>query len=81
MNDREKKKIRDITECQLPKLGFGLGMYIRNELGLHEGNDALIKACARSEHGDFESYYFLNNIDTASDVIIEAIWNKLNMTT
>ena len=81
MSDKEKKKIQGIPASELPKLRFCLGMHINNELGLHEGNDALMKACALSEHGDFESLFFLNDIDSASGVIIEAIWNKLNRIT
>ncbi len=80
MNDQEKEKVRALPEAKLPKLRFSLGIYIRNELGLFEGNHALIKACAISEHGDFEGLFFLNDIDLASDVILEAIWNRLNAT-
>jgi len=81
MNENEKKKVRSIPETKLQKLHFGLGMYVRNELGLHEGNEVLIKACAISEHGDFESLFFLNDADSASHVILEEIWNRLNTIT
>jgi hypothetical protein len=78
MDEKEKKKVQSIPEDKLEKLYFGLGMYVRNELGLHEGNDVLMKACAISEHGDFESLFFLNDTDSASRVILEEIWNRLN---
>ena len=78
ISDKEKKKVRAIPENELQKLRFVLGIYIHNELGLFEGNDALIKACAISEHGDFESLFFLDDAESASGVILEAIWNRLN---
>ncbi len=81
LDDKEKNKICSIPEGKLQKLRFILGIYLRNELGLFEGNDALIKACAISKHGDFESLFFLNDADSASDVILEAIWSRLNAIT
>lgn len=81
MNEHERTKVRAISEDKLKKLCFSLGVYVRHELGLFEGNDALIKACAISEHGDFESFHFLNDPDTASGVILEAIWNRLHTLT
>jgi hypothetical protein len=81
MNDKEKKKVRSVPEEELQKLHFSIGMYVHNELGLLEGNDDLIKACAISEYGDFESLFFLNDADSASRVILEEIWNKLNTIT
>ena len=81
MNEKEKKTVTSLPEGMLQKLRFSLGRYINNELGLLEGNDALIKACAISEHGNFESHFFLNDADSASNVILEAIWNRLNIIT
>ncbi len=81
MNDKERTKVRSIPEGKLQKLRFSLGKYLHTELGLLEGNDALVRACAISEHGNFESYFFLNDADSASGVILEAIWNRLNRIT
>ena len=81
MNDKERKKVSSLPESKLQKLRFSIGRYIHSELGLLEGNYALIKACAISEHGNFESYFFLNDADSASGVILEAIWNRLNRIT
>ena len=78
MNEKEKKTVTSLPEGMLLRLRYGLGRYIHNELGLLEGNDALIKACAISEHGNFESHFFLNDADSASNVILEAIWSRLN---
>ncbi len=77
MNDKERIKVSSIPEGKLQKLRFSLGRYLYSDLGLLEGNDALIKACAISEHGIFESHFFHNDADSASDVILEAIWNRL----
>ncbi len=78
MSDKEKIKVSSVPEGKLQKLRFFLGRYIHNELGLLEGNHALIKACAISKHGNFESLFFLNDADSASHVIQEAIWSRLN---
>lgn len=78
MNDEEKKKVKDIQEGEMAKLRFTLELFIVNELGLHEGNEALMKACALSKYGDFESVFFLDDADAASDVISEEVWNRLN---
>ncbi len=78
MNEKEKNKVCSVPEGKLQKLRFFLGRHIHNELGLLEGNDALIKACAIAEHGNFESRFFLNDADSASHIILEAIWSKLN---
>ena len=78
MNDKERKKVASLPEGKLQKLRFSLGRYLHSELGLLEGNDALIKACAISKHGNFESLFFLNDADSASHVIQEAIWSRLN---
>jgi hypothetical protein len=81
MNDKERKKVNSIPEGKLQKLRFSLGKYIHNELGLLEGNDTLMKACAISKYGNFESLFFLNDAESASDVILEAIWSRLNTIT
>ncbi|NTV05964.1 MAG: hypothetical protein HGA59_05580 [Chlorobiaceae bacterium] len=81
MNDTEKKKVQSIPESKLQKLHFGLGKYVRNELGLLEGNDVLIKACAISRYGSFEGLFFHDDADSASRVILEEIWNRLNTIT
>lgn len=81
MDEKMKRKVQSIPEDKLEKLHFILGMYVRNELGLLEGNDDLIKACAISKYGNFESLFFINDTDSAADVILEEIWNRLNAVT
>jgi hypothetical protein len=81
MDDNEKQKVKSIPESELQKLYFSRGEYVCNELGLLEGNDDLIKACAISKYGDFEALFFLNDADSASRVILEEIWGRLNPTT
>ncbi len=78
MTDEEKSDLRETDESELINFHFGLGWVIRNEFGLCEGNDALLKACARSRHNAFESLFFLNDPDEASGFIIEEAWKRLN---
>jgi hypothetical protein len=79
MSENEKSSVRN-TQCnELIKFHFSLGSIIRNEFGLNQGNDALMKACARSRQNDFERLLFLNDPDEASGFIVEEIWKRLNI--
>jgi hypothetical protein len=49
----------------LPSLHFGLGAWVRNELGLWQGNQALLEATGKSDPDD------------AALAIIEALWRRL----
>lgn len=55
----------------LPNLHFSLGAYIRNELGLWSGNEALLESC-RQYSGKSDLHE-----DNASSVIIQALWERL----
>jgi hypothetical protein len=81
MSEEEKSELRDTHEKELINFHFGLGWVIRNEFGLYEGNDALLKACARSRHNAFERLLFMNDPDEASGFIIEEVWRRLNSST
>lgn len=61
----EQAKIVQMAETELVMLDFGLGLWIRNNLGLWHGNQALLDATGE-EHPD-----------DASTVIIRAFWTKL----
>lgn len=61
-------QIRAMPRSDLIKLHFGLGMYIRNKLGLWRGNDALLKSC-----GDVDP-------EDCSMQIIERLWDRLQKT-
>ena len=63
--DGEKAKIAATSQDDLIALHLGLGMWIRNNLGLWSENSALLES-ARAQ-----------NPDDASAVIIEALWQRL----
>ena len=44
LSDREKAAIAAMAESELIGLHFCLGMWIRNNLGLWQGNDELMQA-------------------------------------
>ena len=63
--DGDKAKNPAMSQDDLVTLHLGLGMWIRNNLGLWSGNRALLES-ARAQ-----------NPDDASVVIIEALWRRL----
>ena len=65
--DNQKEQIRTTPEKDLDLLHFGLGTAIRNECGLWDENTALLAACGTTDM----------HPDSASDVIIRAVWEKL----
>ena len=77
MSEKEKSELGNSPEKELINFHFGLGWVIRNEFGLYQGNDALLKACARSRFNTFESLIFMNDPDEASGFIIEEVWKRL----
>jgi len=69
LSDEDKAAMAAMAESELIGLHFGLGAWIRNNLGLWKGNDQLMRAareCNQSMHPD-----------DASMVIIEAVWERL----
>ena len=77
LDENQKQLIQETKADDLIMLHFGLGMFIRNELGLYRGNDALMRDCTKSEGID-EKSYFAYDADTASGVLSEAVWKRLN---
>jgi hypothetical protein len=63
--DDEQTRIAFLPESELPTLDFGLGQWVRNNLGLWGGNADLL-ADAGAE-----------NADDASVVIVRAFWLEL----
>lgn len=63
--DVERARIAAMNKDELLSLHFGLGMWIRNNLGLWEGNHLLLEACGGL------------SADDASAVVIEAFWQHL----
>lgn len=62
---QEQGRIALLTRSELIDLHFGLGMWIRNNLGLWQGNLVLMQACRPQ------------NPDDASVFLIEAFWQHL----
>ena len=54
-----------LARDQLGGLHFGLGMWIRNNLGLWNGNGALLQSTGQTD------------ADDASMVIVVAVWDRL----
>lgn len=61
----EQSRVATLTQPELINLHFGLGMWIRNNMGLWQGNQALVQACG------------VQHPDDASVVLIEAFWQHL----
>lgn len=69
LSDDERASIAALARDQLTGLHFGLGMWIRNNLGLWKGANELMRAV-----GDVDQSM---HPDDASMVIVEAVWNRL----
>lgn len=69
LSDDEKDRITAMAQSELVGLHFGLGMWIRNNLGLWKGNDQLMRAI-----GDGDPSI---HPDDASMVIIGAVCERL----
>ena len=61
----EQARISALHDDDLINLHFGLGMWIRDNLGIWQGNAALLDATGESD------------ADNASDVILRAFWLAL----
>lgn len=66
--DDEQQKIAAMAEDDLILMHFGLGAWIRNNLGLWQGNTAL-----QSATGEMDA-------DGASGIILKALWRTLKST-
>lgn len=67
LSDEDKAIISNINnESEIIKL-YGLGVKIRNEYGLWEGNQALLNSCGTTHPDD------------ATSVILEGVWRALKM--
>lgn len=63
--EQEQTRIAELAQPELIDLHFGLGTWIRNNLGFWQGNQALVQACGAQSPDD------------ASTVLIEAFWQHL----
>jgi hypothetical protein len=71
---REKTRMANLREMELTSLAFSVGLVIKNEFGLWDGNEELIKSCQLvSGTEDLHP-------DDAAAVIIKELWKKLRET-
>ena len=70
MSEEDRTRLKNTPEKDLIMYHFSLGMWVRNEFGLWQGNDELLKSCAKKDP--------LIHPDDVSSIIIEELWNKLN---
>ena len=69
MSDEDKKLVRETPEDELiGRFHHGWGTGIRNSFGLLRGNTELLASCGSPD-----------NADSASSVIIQAVWKKLQV--
>jgi hypothetical protein len=69
MPEADKETLKNTAEDDLIRFHFGLGMYIRNQLGLWGTNKKLL-----------DSFSGVYHPDDLSMEIIEAIWKELQRT-
>lgn len=67
----DKHRIKNSREDGLINFHFGLGMEIRNEFGLWEKDSKLFENCKESSGNPNL------DVDTASELIIKALWDRL----
>lgn len=66
MTSKEKNEVKNTSEEDLILFHMGWAMNIRNEFGMWQGNDSLIRSCVAFEPDD------------ASMVIVNAVWKELD---
>ena len=66
MTTKEKQVFKAVPERNLIMSHFGWAVNMRNEFGIWQGNDGLIRSC------------YTDNADDASMVIVKAVWKELN---
>lgn len=65
LSDEDKAAIAAMAESDLIGLHFGLGAWIRNNLGLWKGNRALLESTGATD------------ADDASMLIVAAVWERV----
>lgn len=70
MSEEEKQCLRKTPKKDLIMFHFSLGLYIRNNFGLWQGNRELLQSISKSD------FPFVHP-DDASSVIIEELWKRL----
>jgi hypothetical protein len=73
----ELDAIGHMSEGELISLHFSLGMRIRNEFGLWQGNDDLLASCCPDVTDPYMLMIIKHDPDGASGRIIDALWKRL----
>ncbi len=71
---KKRWEISRMEQRELIALHFSIGMDIRAKLGLHSGNEELLKACARLSDKEVVSP------ESASMIILTRMWKRLRET-
>ena len=77
MTADEVNALRDTPEGSLIMYHSSLGMYVRNEFGLWQGNDALLVSCFPDVTDAYMLMIIKHAPDRASGVIVDALRRKL----
>ncbi|MGD8211735.1 MAG: putative molybdenum carrier protein [Desulfobacterales bacterium] len=71
---KDKAKVANLAQSELPGLQLSLGAYIMDYFGLPFGNQELVKSCRSVSNEN------LQHAEDAATVIINALWQKLQQT-
>ncbi len=74
--EEEINALKGMTLEEVGNLHFGLGMYIRNNMGLYEENSALMLDCCPNKY-KYKGFMLGFVADGCSMIIIEALWKRL----
>src|SRR5271165_4440286 len=77
MSTADREEFQGLSEDDLITLHFGMGMGIRNQFGLWEGNDALLGDCAEASGRGGEFSWLSIHPEDASTIILTALWRGL----
>ena len=86
LTEENIEKIRHMKKDELFQLHFGLGLWIRNNFGIFQGNNGLLEDCAKYAQAHADSDHETRSLaaqgdqmheDDASGVIIKALWERL----
>jgi hypothetical protein len=79
LSDKDKNIIKNSSFNDLIHFHFSLGMWIRNNFGLWKGNRELARSLAEKFPDRVLKLYDCEHVepDSASMVIIEEVWKKL----
>lgn len=77
LSEEEKESLRATPREELILYHFSLGLYIRNQFGLWQGNDELLRSCYPEVADPYLREIVMHDPDGASSRIIEALWERV----